>query len=67
MLQWLGGSVGEALEDYSARELNAEEGEVLAGSQALNGWIWCRNPASGEQGWVPVENLLPMGADTEGR
>ena len=67
VLQWLGGSVGEALEDYSARELNAEEGEVLAGSQALNGWIWCRNPASGEQGWVPVENLLPMGADTEGR
>ncbi len=46
-----------AREDYTARELNVREGDLLIGSRALNGWIWCSGIDSLEHGWVPLENL----------
>lgn len=48
---------GRALEDYSARELNVDAGEALAGVRTLNGWAWCQRHASAEAGWVPLANL----------
>jgi len=51
------GDTAYAREDYTARELNVQEGDLLLGSRALNGWVWCENPSSSESGWVPLENL----------
>lgn len=51
---------GEASEDYSAKELNVEEGEHLIATKELNGWVWCQNPSSKEEGWVPLENLTQI-------
>ena len=42
-----------ALEDYTAKELNVQEGDLLLGSRTLNGWVWCEKPGSLESGWVP--------------
>lgn len=46
-----------AREDYTARELNVREGDLLLGSKNLNGWIWCKNPNSWNSGWIPFANL----------
>lgn len=50
---------GRALEDYSARELDVDEGDVLIGSRTLNGWLWCHrlSQAPAEAGWVPLAHL----------
>ena len=58
IIKWLGDKEGEALEAYWAKEMNVEKGEVLMGSQILNGWVWCQRPSTKEEGWVPLENLL---------
>lgn len=57
VIEFLGGSAGRALADYTARELNVEQGEVLFGKRALNGWLWCEKADDTEPGWVPLENL----------
>ncbi len=46
-----------AREDYTARELNVREGELLLGERILNGWVWCKRSDSSESGWVPLTNL----------
>lgn len=51
------GNAARALEDYTARELNVREGDLLLGSEALNGWVWCKRSDSTESGWVPLANL----------
>ena len=58
----LNGAEGEALEDYSAQEMDVEPGNVLNGTRELNGWIWCENLSSKEEGWVPAENLEQQGS-----
>lgn len=50
-------SDGRALDDYTAKELNVQEGDVLFGSKSLNGWLWCEKLVGTESGWVPLENL----------
>lgn len=57
VIEIIDGKNARAREDYTARELNVREGEVLLGSRALNGWIWCENPANSESGWVPISCL----------
>lgn len=54
------GDAGQALEDYTAMELDVDEGDVLTGARILNGWVWCRNAAASIEGWVPLENLQPV-------
>lgn len=49
--------VARAREDYTARELKVDEGEVVIGSRALGGWIWCENPVNTQSGWVPLACL----------
>jgi hypothetical protein len=51
------GKIARAREDYTARELNVQKGDLLIGSRAMNGWVWCMNPANSESGWVPLANL----------
>lgn len=47
----------EILEDYSAKELDVEEGEEVYVVQHLNGWVFVKHSTSGEEGWIPEENL----------
>ena len=46
-------------EDYTAVELAADPGETLISEKELNQWVWCRN-RRGQEGWVPLENLMPF-------
>jgi hypothetical protein len=48
-------SSGAMLEDYTAKELDVDEGDTLVGLRELNGWIWCHRSGNGELGWVPLE------------
>ncbi|MBE1236780.1 SH3 domain-containing protein [Phaeovibrio sulfidiphilus] len=59
----LAGDQAEALEDYCSRELDVDDGETLTGLRSRNGWLWCRRPSTGEEGWVPLESLAPTGTD----
>ncbi|MFO7881061.1 MAG: SH3 domain-containing protein [Kosmotogaceae bacterium] len=53
-----------AKEHYSAREMNVDKGEIVEGIKRLNGWIWCLKE-SGNEGWVPEENLNLIDHDFE--
>lgn len=57
VIERVDGSDGRALDDYTARELDVQEGEVLTGTRTLNGWRWCEKPGGSASGWVPLENL----------
>ncbi|HEY9273695.1 SH3 domain-containing protein [Achromobacter sp.] len=45
------------LEDFTNKELDVAEGEVLRGERELNGWVWATRLEDGETGWVPLDNL----------
>ncbi len=53
----LDGTAGRALDDYTARELDVQEGEVLICTRTLNGWLWCEKSGGSASGWVPGDNL----------
>ncbi|KAA8995771.1 ligand-binding protein SH3 [Affinibrenneria salicis] len=53
-------ATGRAREDYSARELDVDEGDILTAATTLNGWVWCSRPCRSEAGWVPLANLSPL-------
>jgi hypothetical protein len=57
IIEIINGATGRARDDYTARELNAQLGDLLLGTRTLNGWVWCENPNSSESGWVPLANL----------
>lgn len=48
---------GKVLEDYIAKELNVEIGELLLKRKDLNGWFWAKKLNSSIEGWVPNENV----------
>jgi hypothetical protein len=48
-------SQGVILEDYSAKELDIEKGEMVSIIKTLNGWSWVRKANNHEEGWVPDE------------
>jgi hypothetical protein len=48
---------GIITEDYSAKELNVREGDILEGIKELNGWLWSENKKTHEMGWIPVKNI----------
>jgi len=51
------GNYGIILEDYSAKEMNVKKGEIVEKIKELNGWLLAKNKATGETGWIPLENL----------
>jgi hypothetical protein len=57
IIERLDGTTGRALDDYTARELDVIEGDLLVGTRALNGWLWCEKTDDSASGWVPLENL----------
>ena len=60
IIKWLSDNEGEVLENYSAQEMDVDEGALLTGTKKLNGWIWCQNLSSKDEGWVPLENLVQV-------
>lgn len=48
---------GVAKEDYSAKELDVNEGDQFQSIKFLNGWVWCLRLSDNEIGWVP-RNIL---------
>lgn len=55
---------GEALQTYTAKELNVNKDEEITGGIILNGWTWCCN-SSGDEGWVPLDNLTAVSDKNE--
>ena len=55
---------GIAKEDYTARELEVEKGDEVAGLRSLNGWMWCERLSDGQPGWVPLALLHKHEAKT---
>lgn len=47
----------KALRDYDSFELSVDIGEILTIKEAAASWAWVENP-DGEEGWVPLENLV---------
>ena len=45
------------LEDFTNKELDVAQGEILRGERELNGWVWVVRLIGEEAGWVPLENL----------
>ncbi|EHK67607.1 SH3 domain-containing protein [Achromobacter arsenitoxydans] len=48
---------GRALRDYTARELDVDEGDEFSGSEQINGWMWCSRQSDGQSGWAPLSLL----------
>lgn len=46
---------GRVLESYSAKELNVDVGDFIETVKSLNGWTWCKNIQTKEEGWIPNE------------
>jgi hypothetical protein len=45
------------LQNYNARELTAQKGEILEVSEEEAGeWVWTTSK-SGQSGWIPLENI----------
>ncbi|MDV2682806.1 SH3 domain-containing protein [Alkalihalophilus lindianensis] len=48
---------GYIVEDYFAKELDVEVGELLTLHKELNGWFWVERTSNTEEGWIPKENV----------
>lgn len=59
VLEFIDDTTARAREDYTARELDVDPGQVLETSRTLNGWAWCVRE-DGASGWVPMMNLDPL-------
>lgn len=40
IIEWIDALNGRAVEDYTARELEVNKGDILITSRTMNGWIW---------------------------
>jgi len=48
---------GIITEDYSAKELDVDEGTIVEGIKELNGWLLSKNSETNEIGWIPLDKL----------
>lgn len=48
---------GIAKDDYTAKELDVNEGDELLAIKFLNGWVWCQRLSDQDSGWVPKSIL----------
>ena len=48
---------GRILKNYSAKELDVDEGNIVISKYELNGWLWVTNELTNEEGWIPKENV----------
>ncbi|MCL2412853.1 MAG: hypothetical protein FWC98_01795 [Bacteroidales bacterium] len=49
---------GSVIEDYSAKELDIDEGTIVEKIKELNGWLWSKNTRTNEIGWVPSLRIV---------
>lgn len=62
LIEWTDSTSGRANEDYTAKELDVDPGEILWGSKELNGWLWCARVSTiVEEGWVPLNCVRRVG------
>lgn len=54
------GKLGLILENYTAKELDVNDGDKLLKIKELNGWYWVKNLGTFEEGWVPKNNVKIM-------
>lgn len=47
-------SHGVANDDYTAKELDVNEGDKFRAIKYMNGWLWCQRLFDNELGWVPA-------------
>ncbi len=59
-LELLGDGTARAREAYDARELDADEGDVLAAERETCGWVWGVRERDSAPGWIPREKLEPV-------
>lgn len=48
-------ATGKVIEYYTAKELGVEAGDEVEPERSLNGWSWCKNLRTGDEGWIPDE------------
>jgi hypothetical protein len=48
---------GVAKDDYTAKELDVDEGDEFQAIKFLNGWLWCQRLSNNDIGWVPMSIL----------
>jgi hypothetical protein len=46
--------------DYSAKELEVSESNIVDGEFELNGWLWCSILNKSEFGWLPKEKIVEL-------
>jgi len=51
---------GLILRNYLAKELTVEKGIIIEGIEELNGWMLSKDKSTGEIGWIPMENIMPL-------
>ena len=51
---------GEIIEDYSAKELDIDEGTIVEGIKEINSWLWSRNTITNEVGWVRLDKIKKL-------
>lgn len=49
------GHSAKILENYTAKELDVGQGELIQKIYSLNGWTWSRRIIDNEEGWIPDE------------
>ncbi|HQY19256.1 MAG TPA: hypothetical protein PK294_01650 [Ignavibacteria bacterium] len=49
------GNTGKILENYSAKELDVGQGDLIQKIYSLNGWSWSKKIIDNEEGWIPDE------------
>lgn len=57
LLDRQGDGCAKMLEDFTNKELNVVEGQILQGNRQLNGWLWAVRVSDGATGWVPLDNI----------
>lgn len=62
-----GDGSGTMLEDFTNRELNVVEGDLLHGERQLNGWLWATRISSDATGWVPLDNIRALDRESQSR
>ena len=51
---------GIITEYYTSKELNVNEGDIVAQLRELNGWLWVKKADSEEEGWIPKEVTIDI-------
>lgn len=57
LIEFITPDSGIAKDNYTASELNVKKEDSIIGFKKMNGWVWCENTKTKEQGWIPESHL----------